>query len=430
MRNVPGGPRRLAPLVLALALAGLPAAPAAAQSDYCVPGNTHYDPADVPPGGSQQPPVAGVRLGSITVNGLRIPVRSSGPQNSREAVVFVHGNLGSSQDWLDLLPRVGALGRRAVAMDLPPYGHAPRPWELPYVIEDARPFFRDVLATLGITRAHMVLHDAGGANGLEWARARPRALISATLIDTGALIGYRHHNTAELWRSPAGEPFMAGLNRQVFSQGIQMGNEQRPLPQSYIDQVYDDFDRAARCATLKIYRGIESEEVDHLGRIQAEALRRSPRRPALVIWGRNDPYLPVEMAERQREAFPAAQVHVFDDSGHWPFVDNPERTRDLVIPFLRCVPTGKRDRIRLSVAPRQARAGRRTRFAFRTTVRRDGATRPVCGAAIRFGGRKAVSDGQGRAALRLTPQAGRRTATATKHGLRRGAAAVRIAPAR
>ena len=54
----------------------------------------------------------------------------------------------------------------------------------------------------------------------------------------------------------------------------------------------------------------------------AQALRPLDR-PALVLWGRHDPYLPVANAERQRAAFPRAEIRVLERSGHWPFVDDP-----------------------------------------------------------------------------------------------------------
>jgi hypothetical protein len=41
-------------------------------------------------------------------------------------------------------------------------------------------------------------------------------------------------------------------------------------------------------------------------------------RPALVVWGRKDPYLPVEQAERQRETFPRARVVVLRGWGNLP----------------------------------------------------------------------------------------------------------------
>jgi len=58
-----------------------------------------------------------------------------------------------------------------------------------------------------------------------------------------------------------------------------------------------------------------------------------------VIWGRADPYLSASYAERQRDYFPKAKVVVLDDSGHWPFADNPEAVAAEVVPFIKsCMP--------------------------------------------------------------------------------------------
>jgi pimeloyl-ACP methyl ester carboxylesterase len=54
-----------------------------------------------------------------------------------------------------------------------------------------------------------------------------------------------------------------------------------------------------------------------------------------VVWGARDPYLPVSLAERQREAFPEAEVVVLNDSGHWPFADNADAVGKAVEEFLR-----------------------------------------------------------------------------------------------
>jgi hypothetical protein len=52
----------------------------------------------------------------LTVDGLRSPMLQAGPPHATEAVVFGHGNSGSSQDWARLVERDGALAR-AVAWD-------------------------------------------------------------------------------------------------------------------------------------------------------------------------------------------------------------------------------------------------------------------------------------------------------------------------
>jgi pimeloyl-ACP methyl ester carboxylesterase len=46
-------------------------------------------------------------------------------------------------------------------------------------------------------------------------------------------------------------------------------------------------------------------------------------------------FLRVQMAARQREAFPAARVELLARSRHWPFADDPAAVRRLVLPFLR-----------------------------------------------------------------------------------------------
>jgi pimeloyl-ACP methyl ester carboxylesterase len=51
----------------------------------------------------------------------------------------------------------------------------------------------------------------------------------------------------------------------------------------------------------------------------------------------HDPYLPVAMAHRQREAFPSADVEILAGSGHWPFADDPDAVGRVVEPFLRRV---------------------------------------------------------------------------------------------
>ena len=67
----------------------------------------------------------------VLVRGVRSPVLTAGPPDGAEAVVFVHGNPGPADDWRDLLSRVGELGR-AIAPDMPGYGHADKPKDFSY----------------------------------------------------------------------------------------------------------------------------------------------------------------------------------------------------------------------------------------------------------------------------------------------------------
>jgi pimeloyl-ACP methyl ester carboxylesterase len=294
------------------------------------------------------PEVSGLlRGGEIRVDGVRTPLLEGGSPGVDEAVVFVHGNPGSSRDWVDLAGAVSAFARVA-ALDMPAFGRADRPRTFEYTVEGYARHLARCLDALGIRRAHLVLHDFGGAWGLAWAAGHPDAFRSATLINTGILPGYRWHYLARIWRTPVlGELFMATSTRSGFRLLLRHGNP-RGLPPAFVDRMYDDFDTGTRRAVLRLYRATDPRGFAALG----PPLRRL-HRPALVVWGAHDPYLPVAYASRQREVFPDARVVVLDGSGHWPFADDPAAVAAAVIPFLR-------EQLGTASSPSPPRAGEAT----------------------------------------------------------------------
>jgi pimeloyl-ACP methyl ester carboxylesterase len=320
-------------LLVALGLVA-PSGAAADTLGYCDPASTHLDPVDVPKEGSASVPVAGVEERTIVLAGVRTRVLEAGADNNSTAVVFL--SPGGSGDWARLLPLVASDKARAITFDLPGYGHAEPTWGMRQDLATVTAYLERALAQLGVERIHLVAHDLGGPPGLEWGSRHPSRLLSATLIDTGVLLGYRHHGMAQISRPPEfGELFWAQMNRASASAGMQLGQSPtRPVPLDYTNRIYDDLDRETRCGIIALYRTVEESEINAFAERQAKILVRRDR-PALVIWGANDPYLPAEMANRQREAFPSARIEIFEDSGHWPFAANPERTRELLVPFVR-----------------------------------------------------------------------------------------------
>jgi len=283
----------------------------------------------------------------LTVDGVRLPMLQAGPAEATEAVVLVHGNPGSSQDWARLVERTGTFAR-AVAWDHPGFGRADKPAGFDYTVQGYATHLGRCLEVLGITRAHLVLHDFGGPWGLAWAAAYPDAFASATLINIGILPGYRWHYLARIWRTPLlGERLNATATRAGFGLLVRHGNP-RGLPRAFVDRVYADLDRGTKRAILALYRATDDPAGDS---VRLGAALRPLDRPTLVIWGRYDPYLPVTLAGRQREWFPSARVEVLDGSGHWPFADDPERTERLVLQFLGEV-VGRRSPCRGRLASR------------------------------------------------------------------------------
>lgn len=278
-------------------------------------------------------PAAPLQIRELMVNGLRCPLLEGAPAGAdpAEAVVCVHGNPGSSHDWEQLAGAIAGFAR-VVALDMPGFGRADKPADFPYTVQGYAAHLGAALEALGIRRAHLVLHDFGGPWGLAWAAGQPQALGSLTLIDTGYLPDYRWHILARIWRTPLlGELFQAVSTRPAFHRLIQRGNP-RGLPREFVDRMFDDYDAGTRRAILRLYRA--TGDADRMSRDLAPAFA-GLRLPTLAIWGGHDPYIDARYAQRQRELMPDAQVHVLDDSGHWPFADNPQAVEALVTPFLR-----------------------------------------------------------------------------------------------
>jgi pimeloyl-ACP methyl ester carboxylesterase len=275
---------------------------------------------------------AAVQRSRVRVGGTQPRVIQAGPLDSSEAVVFVHGNPGSCDDWADLAAAAGEIGMRAVALDLPDFGETLAPPGFTHDVPGYATFLGEALGVLGIERVHLVIHDFGGPIGLVYAAMHADAIASVTLIDTGVLPGYRWHSLARLWRTPVlGELFQALATRRAFRMLLKR-NEPRGLPRAFVDQMYDHYDRTTRRAVLKLYRA-----TDDPGAAGVEFAKfMAPKDiPALVVWGEHDAYLPSKYAAQQRDAFPSAEVHVLSASGHWPYADAPETVRRLFVDFLR-----------------------------------------------------------------------------------------------
>jgi pimeloyl-ACP methyl ester carboxylesterase len=274
---------------------------------------------------------AAMERSRLKAGGTETRLVQAGPADSSRALVFVHGNPGSADDWEALVAAAGAAGTRAVAFDLPDFGETSAPPGFEHSVEGYATFIGEALEALGIGRVHLVLHDFGGPVGLRWAMGDPDALAGVVLIDTGILPGYKWHALARVWRTPVlGELFQAASRGRAFTRGL-ASKEPRGLPSEFLEGMASHYDRRTKRAVLKLYRATDDPGA---GGEELAAIMAPRNLPALVIWGEEDAYLPAAYAERQRDALPEADVHVLPASGHWPFADSPDAVERLLIEYL------------------------------------------------------------------------------------------------
>lgn len=63
-------------------------------------------------------------------------------------------------------------------------------------------------------------------------------------------------------------------------------------------------------------------------------LSRLKRLPTLIIWGREDPIVPLSAGELYQASIPGSRLVVIEECGHRPEVEHPERVAEIVSEFL------------------------------------------------------------------------------------------------
>jgi len=80
--------------------------------------------------------------------------------------------------------------------------------------------------------------------------------------------------------------------------------------------------------------------LEEMGALDLTARLGAIRVPTLVYGGRRDPYVPIEHVALIHEAIPGSEFVIFEESGHGPPNDEPEKYRTMIERFLaRCAAT-------------------------------------------------------------------------------------------
>jgi len=229
--------------------------------------------------------------------------------------LYVHGVPDSSDLWLAFLARSGGL-----APDLPGFGRSGKPGSLRFTIEEYADFLESFLALVGVERVSLVLHD-WGAVALAFAQRHPERIERLVVINAVPFLpGYRWHRTARIWRAPLlGELAMGTINERVLRLLSRESNATPgPMPQTWRKSVLEHFDQGTQRAILRLYRSSPPDVLAAAGERLGEL-----GVPALVAWGRRDPYIPARFGKAYADVLDAELLELAD-AGHWPWLDRPD----------------------------------------------------------------------------------------------------------
>ncbi|MGH8033285.1 MAG: alpha/beta fold hydrolase [Luteimonas sp.] len=265
--------------------------------------------------------------------GIAMSYLDEGPRDG-EVVVMLHGNPSWSFYWRHLVN--GLMDRyRCIVPDHVGMGLSDKPDDAaaasPRYDYTLQSRIDDVAALLDHLRISgpvtLAVHDWGGMIGFGWALSHAAQVRRLVITNTAAF----PLPTAKPmpWRLSLGRDSRIGgwaIRRfNLFARGAARFGTQQRLPaevrRAYAG-VYDGWRNAI--STLRFMQDIPLHEGDAAWPLLAEAGRRLPEfadRAVFIGWGLRDFVFDRHFLDGFRRALPDAEVHAYDDAGHYVLED-------------------------------------------------------------------------------------------------------------
>ncbi len=287
--------------------------------------------------------------GRLTIEGRETWYRVTGDLSTGVPLVLLHGGPGAAHDYLDSLTRLASEDRAVVHYDQVGCGLSTHLPEAPKEFWTVQLFLDELsslLAHLGIADNYDVLGQSwGGMLGAEHAITRPKGLRKLILSNSPASIA--------LWVSEANrlradlDPVtqerltryeaLAEYDNPEYLEAVQVFYDRhvcRVIPNP--EEVQRSFRQMGEDPTVYMTMNgptefhcigslVDWSVVDRVHQIEV---------PTLLLSGQYDEATPATV-QPFADAIPDVRWHIFENSSHMPFVEEPEAFDEVVLNFLQ-----------------------------------------------------------------------------------------------
>lgn len=272
----------------------------------------------------------------VVLHGHRIAYRTAGDPHL-PVLLLIHGITSSSATWDPVIPD---LSKHAlvIAPDLLGHGDSDKP-RGDYSLGAFASSLRDLLEYLGHRQVTVVGHSLGGGVAMQFAYQYPEYCERIVLVDSGGL--GRELTWALRAATLPGAEFVLPIiaNTRVRDAGISLGRLLRRLPvrpRPSVAEVARGYaslaDGAARTAFVHTLRGVVEPSGQRIS--ATDRLYLTEGRPTLIVWGAKDTLIPVEHGYAAHQAIPDSVLEIFEQSRHFPHMDEPARFARVVRRFM------------------------------------------------------------------------------------------------
>jgi len=273
---------------------------------------------------------------TASVDGIDINYTENVTSNASPTIVLIHGFGASLETWNDLYPLLCS-NYSVVRMDLKGSGFSSKPKDGKYAPADQAHLLIRFLNEIGQTNVVLVGYSLGGGVAL---LTYFDTLLPTRKINVKGLVlfdsaGYLQKLPffVESVRNPFTRMIsylMSPYSRAEFVLKRIMKVQNRITPDRIHRYSYFLDLPGSRYALLQTAKQIVPRNISEFSR-----KFHSITAPTLILWGADDPVIPVENAYRFNKDIPNSQLVVLPETGHIPHEERPTETFRAVDQFMR-----------------------------------------------------------------------------------------------
>ncbi|HEX5909257.1 MAG TPA: alpha/beta hydrolase [Thermoleophilaceae bacterium] len=282
----------------------------------------------------------------ISIHGRRFAYREAGDKGP--TVLLVHGITNSSATWAPVTERLAARGLHVLAPDMAGHGDSERQ-RGDHSLGAHASILRDFLAVKEVDRATIVGHSLGGGLVMQFGYQFPEMAERMVLVASGGL-GREVSLAIRAATLPFAEDVLGvATSRPVTAAVGAVGGALGRLgihPGGDIEEILRGLgslsDGERRHAFVRTAKSVITPRGQRVA--ATDKLYLIVDLPTLLVAGRYDKVIPVEHTRAAARLAPGSQLEIFEDSGHFPHLDEPDRFADLVAAFVKETKPAKYDR--------------------------------------------------------------------------------------
>jgi len=267
----------------------------------------------------------------LDIAGMTIHLRDEGLKSDKEPIVLIHGTSASLHTWDGWVDELKA-HRRVIRFDLPAFGlTGPDPTNN-YIIEHYADVVVAVLDKLNVNKSVLAGNSLGGY--IAWATAvmYPNRVSKLILVDAS---GYPFESESV--------PLAFTLSKNALTNGILTNVLPKSLVEKSVKNVYGNpalvtDELVERYYQLTLREGNRAALKERFKQTIPGPLAKEIKTinvPTLLIWGRKDHLIPLDLGLKFEQDIKNSQLIIFDDLGHVPHEEDPQITVLAVKQFLK-----------------------------------------------------------------------------------------------